>query len=224
MSKLNEVLWTREQLWEGCILASIAHAIMVGHYPEIAHEHSWDGINYNVQDSEGTRGTITFHPQCCVAAFRDESSHRISSGDFYWNQYFRTAPSDIIELAQAETLQYLLDHVDGKAIPVITTAFWGQGNKLLSSDSWIEIADNGGAILEIQGMGFDSAIEAWIEYYDMNEEQVSLMRSIYERKILEPNQPLRLLKAEIKMIGSDNQAGLAESKTSFEEIGIVLEL
>ena len=49
-NNINEVSWRMEELWQGCILASIAHAIMVAHYPELSNEHSWDGINYNIQD------------------------------------------------------------------------------------------------------------------------------------------------------------------------------
>ncbi len=59
MKKLN---WQREHLWEGCILASIAHAIMVAHYPELSNEQSWDDINYNVQDSLGLEGQLPSIP------------------------------------------------------------------------------------------------------------------------------------------------------------------
>ena len=88
MNKLN---WDRNQLWEGCILASIAHAIMVAHYPDISHEQSWDGFNYSVQDSSGTRGTITFHPNFLVGAFRNENSEKALE---YKNaiEYFKVEP------------------------------------------------------------------------------------------------------------------------------------
>jgi len=66
---INRINFECETLWKGCILASIAHAIMVSHYPEFSNEHSWDGINYSVQDTSGTRGTITFHSEYCVGAF-----------------------------------------------------------------------------------------------------------------------------------------------------------
>ena len=38
---MKKISWNREEFWQGCILASIAHAISVAHYPEIAHE--WIG-------------------------------------------------------------------------------------------------------------------------------------------------------------------------------------
>ena len=46
----------REQLWKGCVLNSIAHAINVAHCPDFSHESSWDGFNYSMQDSQGGQG------------------------------------------------------------------------------------------------------------------------------------------------------------------------
>ncbi|SFH40308.1 hypothetical protein SAMN04487776_1133 [Priestia megaterium] len=67
----------KSQIWQGCMLSSIAHAISVAQYPEFANEQSWDGDNYSMQDSQGGRGTITFNQHYCVAAFRDDNSSRI---------------------------------------------------------------------------------------------------------------------------------------------------
>lgn len=221
-SHINELEWKKDQLWRGCILATIAHAIMVSHYPELSNEHSWDGINYSVQDSAGARGTITFDSEYCVAAFRDENSLRINSGSNV-NKYFKGAPEEIVILAHGESLQYLLDNVGGKAKPLITTAFWGKGKKLFAVDLFEDILENGGFLLEKQTMAFDEAIEAWKEYYDMSSEQCKLLRIVYERKIAEPIKELTLTKNDIALIGTGDQEGLNESKTSFGEISIVWE-
>ena len=74
MSKVIEREWSYEKIKNGCILSGIAHAIAVAKFPEISYEHSWDGINYNIQNSEGIRGTITFGKKLCVAAFRNETT------------------------------------------------------------------------------------------------------------------------------------------------------
>lgn len=50
----------REQLWKGCVLNSIAHAINVAHCPDFSHESSWDGFNYSMQDSQGDKGQLRF--------------------------------------------------------------------------------------------------------------------------------------------------------------------
>ena len=117
-----EVKWNSEQLWKGCILAGIAHAIMVAKYPSIDNEHSWDGCNYSIQDSAGQRGTISFVDGFCIAAFRNDNSKRVS--DFMnFNAYFNGASEEVVKLALEETLQYLLEEVGENTVPVITTAF-----------------------------------------------------------------------------------------------------
>ena len=220
-NQINKLVWKGNQLREGCMLAAIAHAIMVAHYPELSNEHSWDGINYSVQDSSGSRGTITFSSKSCVAAFRNENSTRISANNFIGsNQYFQGASQEIIKLAEDETLQYLLDNIAGETLPVITTAFWGEDNNLFTIDTLDEMVENGGFLLERQVMDMDSAIEAWKEYYDMSEQQCNMLKSIFKRKISQTTGIITLSKHEADRIGTDDQEGLEESKESFREIGI----
>lgn len=221
-NNIIELEWTREVLWKGCMLASLAHAIMVAHYPDLSNEHSWDGMNYSVQDTEGARGTITFHPQYCVAAFRDDNSERVENRKKAVD-YFKGAPREIVKLAETEALQYLLDSVDGKIVPVITTSFWGTDDKLFSTDSFDLLIKNGGFLLENQAMNVKSSIDAWKEYYDMSIDQCSLLESIYNRRLVKQEGILTLIKDEVAMIGTDDEEGLAESRTSFEEIGIAWE-
>ena len=115
--------WTINQLWNGCILASIAHAIMVAHYPELSYEQSWDGYNYNIQDSAGIKGTITFTNNICVAAFRNDNSIRASINIKNAINYFNFAPDSIINIALSETLEYLLDNVNGQVCPLVQLLF-----------------------------------------------------------------------------------------------------
>ncbi len=70
-------------------------------------------------------------------------------------------------------------------------------------------------------MDMDSAINAWVDYYEMSEAQIALMKSIFEKKIVNPTTDLYLSKKEIEMIGFDDHEGLRESKISFEEINIL---
>lgn len=211
--------WNKNDLWNGCMLAAIAHAIMVAHYPELSYEHSWDEINYNTIDGSGGRGTVTFHDQYCVAAFRNDYIVRTEFSSAV--DFFRGAPKEVLELANNETLQYLLeDEEDGVAIPSITSAFWGEKDKIFSLDSNVKLIQNGGYLLERQLMNYDSGLESWQEYYDMTEKQLKLLESIYKRKIANPNAKIKLTKDEISMIGTDDPEGLNESRISFEEIGV----
>ena len=214
----NKLAWKIDQLHDGCILASIAHAIMVAHYPILSNEHSWDGFNYNVQNSAGMRGTVTFYDCYCVAAFRNEKSDRVGSKTAI--DYFTDAPQSVIKLATNETLQYLLDDINGTVMPVITTAFWGKGNDLFTKDSFSNLLKYGGELLLKQTMDFDIAISKWVDNYEISSNQVELLKSIYARKTANPHDIIVLTKNEIEMIGTNDQEGLKESQISFQEINI----
>jgi len=134
--------------------------------------------------------------------------------------YFKGTSKEIMNLAEIETLQYLLDNVDGKTVPFITTAFWEMTNKIFSVDTFNDMINNGGFLLKIQALDFEKAIKAWREYYDMSAQQCNLLKSIYIRKVDRPTDTLILSKDEISLIGTNDLDGLDESKTSFEEIGI----
>lgn len=209
-----------DELWNGCILASVAHAIMVAHYPSIANENSWDGINYSVQDSQGARGTITFYKDFCVGAFRNEYSSRLTTKFKDANEYFQGAPQEVVQSANSEALQYLLDDIQEQIVPVITTAFWGNNRELWTIDSSKEFFENGGFLIERQLMSFDTAISEWIEDYEMSEQQVDLLKSIYSRKISNSKDKIILSAKEISMIGVFDEEGLIASKESFREMGI----
>lgn len=218
LEKIKLLEFKREKLWKGCILASIAHAIMVAHYPEISNEHSWDGINYNVQDSDASRGTITFQPKFCIGAFRDESKINFIPNHKQAIEHFVGAPIEIKTLANNETLQYLLDDIDGKVNPVITTAFWGVEEEIFSMDLFDKVYINGGHLLSKQLMNFNEAIRAWTEYYDMDNNQCKLLKRVFKERILGKN--IILNKSDIRLIGTNDLEALEESRISFEEMGI----
>ncbi|HDR4420985.1 MULTISPECIES: hypothetical protein [Bacillus cereus group] len=213
----------REKLWNGCILTSIAHAISVAHYPESSYENTWDGFNYNIQNGSGAQGTITFHPDYCVIGLQDFESERFNNkADALI--YFEEAPKKVIEIAQKETLQYLLEDGDEEdTISLITTGFWIEENGAYSMEQIEGIEDNGGQLLEKQLMDVTSAIELLEEEYELTEEQLKLLVLLYERKIKNPNKVIKLSENEIAMIGTDNVEGLQESKISFEQINITWE-
>ena len=72
--------------------------------------------------------------------------------------------------------------------------------------------------------GYGSAIERLEEEYELTEEQIELLQLVYERKIKNPNEEIKLSKEEAPMIGTDDSEGLEVSKASFEEMNIIWEL
>ena len=220
-NNFNKLDWKIDQLWSGCILTSIAHAIMVAHYPLISYEKSWDRFNFSIQDSEGIGGTVTFHDKYCIGAFRNDNSDRIGSKVFKnATAYIKNAPQEVIKLSEEETFQYLLVNIGGNVLPVITTAFWGNDNELYIEDSYSDFLRYGGELIETQAKDFHSVINVLVDDYEMSTKQVDLMKIIYARKIKKPDDKIILTKKEINMIGTDDQEGLSESLNSFREINI----
>lgn len=209
----------REQLWKGCVLNSIAHAINVAHAPDFLHESSWDGLNYSMQDSQGGSGTITFHPNYTIVCLQDVNSERMDEWIDAAN-YFEGAPSEVLEIAKEEALQYVLEEVEEEAVPFITAAFWIEESGAYSIDSFEEVEEHGGFLLEIPLLDTESAMERLEEEYELTEEQIELAQLVYERKIKNPNEEIMLSKEEVAMIGTGDSEGLKVSKESFEEMNI----
>lgn len=209
----------KEQLWKGCILKSIADAIFVAHAPDFSHESSWDGFNYNMQDSQGGRGTITFHPDYTIVCLQDVNSERIEEWIDVAN-YFEGAPLEVIDIAKEEALQYVLEEVEGETVPFITTAFWIEDSGAYSIDPFEEREEHGGFLLEIPLLDTELAIERLEEEYELTAEQIELLQFVYERKIQNPNEKIKLSKEEVAMIGTDDSERLEVSKASFEEMNI----
>lgn len=219
----KERQWSSKGLWEGCIIASVAHAIMVAHYPEVSSEHSWDHLNYNTQNSEGSRGTITFTDEICIGAFRNDLCNRASKIRDPIQSFFTSASDHVIDIAKQETLQYLLINYNGTPTPHITSAFWIIDDTYYSEDNTKEMFENGGHLLERQVMDNESGMIAWKEYYDMSLEQVDLLKDVTKTKLSQPKEKIILEKNKLKAIGTDDIEGLEESKVSFSEIGIFFE-
>lgn len=54
---MNMINIIPKELYKRCLLAVITHAVTVGEYPKLNDEHSWDGFNYCINNSQGCRTT-----------------------------------------------------------------------------------------------------------------------------------------------------------------------
>lgn len=210
---MMEIYINPKHLYEGCIQAAVTHAIAVGMYPELNCEHSWDGINYCMNDSQGCRATITFHNKYIIAVFQavDKVDRNIDALDF-----FDGAPEEIIELAKNEALQYVLADVDGIVKPVVTAAFWGTWDKLNSVQSFDSIVKNGGHIIHSQLLPYNDAMDKWRDYYGLDAKQISLIQRLFNAKIGSNDESFILHDDEIKLLYGD----LDECLISLGELNI----
>ena len=205
------------KLYEGCVFAAIVHAVTAGEYPELNYEHSWDGINYCMNDSQGCRATITFHPDYIIAVFQDMSKYDFNMDLRMDIQELLTEmPEDILELARAEALQYVLEDINGEIQPVITAAFWGTWEGLSSSQAWVEIWENGGYIIRNQLLSHQESLVQWDDYYGLNNEQMNLIESLYERKMQNRSNAIYMSDEEMKYLYGD----IGECIESLQELNI----
>lgn len=205
------------QLYKGCLLAAIIHAVAVSEYHEFNYEHSWDGVNYCMNNSQGCRGTITFDSEYIIAVFRDESQVDMDKDGM---NLLDGIPDPILAVAKQETLQYVLDDMFGEVRPVITAAFWGDWETLYSSQSWEEILCNGANILHNQLLDDISAFQAWDDEYGLNNQQMELVQSLLQKKLENKDQLIKLSKDEMKCLYGD----IDECRESLQELGIFLDI
>jgi len=222
----------KASVWPGAILGSIAHAIFVARAPIMSHTQSWDGRNYNVQNTEGSRGTIAFgeNNESFVGMFFLEESPRNplqtrSSTAFDRKQLLRGLPSALDAVA-GEATQYLLQEVRGVDMPVFTAAFWSvsDGDRILAAEPWDEVIQNGGILVNKQFSPITEAFDVWEEEFELTAPELDLLKSLFTRRIANPNISISLLPREKELLEStaDELEGMAACKESLAEIGISL--
>ena len=204
-----------KELYEGCVFASIVHAVTVGEYPYLNYEHSWDGFNYSMNNSQGCRATITFHPQYIIAVFQDISKFNLRMTAY---DYLTDMPDDIMQIAESEALQYVLENIEGETKPVITAAFWGTWTELFSNQTWSDILENGGFILEKQLLSRDKAFVEWDDDYGLNQEQINLIGALFERKMKNDEKEVYLLPEEMDCL----YGVVEECIESLQELNILM--
>lgn len=204
-----------QKLYKGCIFMAVAHAVTVGQYPELNYEHSWDGINYCVNNSQGCRGIITFGKRHIIAVFQD-----ISAKTPYQDamNYFLGAPDAVFELAKAEALQYVLEDIDEEAKPYITAAFWGTWDELYSTLEYDELMKNGAHILAVELMEIHEAIKACDDYYGLTDGEMDLILSLSKQRFQTDFSTPVILKKTDALYGD-----MDEIRVSMGELNIILE-
>ena len=209
---------TAATLKERCFFAALVHAIAVARFPQIGFEQSWSGVSYNMNDGAGQRGTISFSKDGCTAAFRNESSERM-----HWEdngiRLLRDLPKKLSSLMENETLEFLLDDVQGCVRPVITAAFWGR-DSLFSFDALDELKEHGASLLTFQLLEIERAESLWQEYYEMTKEQINLAKSLFVRKMHDSHKQITLTEFEVAVIDFAGEEGKSESSISFGELGV----
>lgn len=184
---------------------------MVIKYPQLDFEQSWDGNNYSLNDGQECRGTISFSSLYCIGAFRNDKKRPIS-----FIEFLKNTPDEIIKLAEAEALQYLLENLNGQPVPVVTYLFWGNESMLTVETNKLE--EFGLGLIAPLIMNYNSAIEYWINYYDMDNNKIVLLEELFTEKVRDYNKRIILTHKHIHLLGDIYDSDIC--KSSFSEIGI----
>ena len=171
---------TKTDIYRGCLIASISHAIMTNVYPELSYEQSWDGANYSIQNSSGMRGTITFENNFCVGAIRNEK-FGVVGGDSI-QSYMRSFPLNVVHKAYEETFQYLLLEKGGIVTPHVTSVFWADHVTLHYEEKFIDNIKEDFVLFDNIILPEERAVEKWKEYYGMDSKVVELINTLYQMK------------------------------------------
>ncbi len=216
------MIWNRitsAKLFRGCMISSIAHAIMMNVYPEFAYEQSWDGHCFSMQDGSGARGTISFYKNLCVGAIRNEKSFLYYNNDI--EQKLMSKWSETVKtLARKDALQYVLDEQDGIVQPVVSTMFWAGkcrcsiANSKNCKDDW--------ELFYPLLLSKSKAIAYWGEYYEMDSSSIRLLCELVNLKGNDLYKQIHLNDEQIKLLPSS--CILKECIDSFQEIGIYMDL
>ncbi len=224
----NRWNYNLDQLWDGVLVASIAHAVGSAKYPDLSSMQSWEGDNYNFQDYMGSHGTICFgmsgdrKPLTCVGGVVGRKSERFggnSSDPAHVAALLADVPRPLSPLVGVLP-SYFLVNVGNATYPVLTAVMWSEGDKLASNDAWDDFLQQGGShfrlLLEPQ-----SLVSAWCEQYGLDADEIALVESLYTRRRVNFAEIITLASQERHLIERHGAEGYLESKLLFQQIGIL---
>jgi hypothetical protein len=107
--------------------------------------------------------------------------------------------------------------------PVFTAAFWSYGEALVAAEPWTEVMVHGGnALLRRQLMDSDRALTEWQEYYSLSPPLVSLARSLYARRVVDPTATVVMEPQEVRTLQAFSSLARRDLRAVFSEMGIIL--
>lgn len=214
-------------LYRGVILHSIVNATVTAQDPEFTRFLSWDGQNYVLNSGTGRLGAVTFDRGLVVGVFFDANSrHSPRNGDEEYDikRFLQGMPKHHHSLAEAQTLKYNRQDYRGALAPLVTAAFWNEGENLTAAFPWAEVFQNGAHLIRVELMeDIRSAMGEWKESYEMSQEQVSFSLSLFERKIVNPSHAVVLSRSEVARLQSVSSSveALDDCRQAFAAMGIV---
>jgi hypothetical protein len=204
---------------ENCILDTIVHALQNCIYPDFDYEKSWSKSNFSINNSEDTRATITYDDSYIVVGVRNDRLENYF-GNSDDNYLVNLAPQQIKDIANKQTLQYLLIDKNNSQVPAISAFLWITDGKAFSQQSYSDLMKSGVETIAYLLFDKDKLMDYWKEYYEISENQISFVFEIYEAytKLLSHNLNINRETIEKRYGHKVNN----ECIESFNEIGILV--
>jgi hypothetical protein len=217
-----------DQLWDGVLAASIAHAVGSAKLPDLSSMQSWEDDNYNFQDYSGSHGTICFgmsvdrKPRACVGGVVGRKSERFganSSDPAHVTTLLAEVPQTLASLADVLPDYFLVNAGDATR-PVLTAVMWSKGEGLVSNDTWDDFIKHGGGHFRLL-LEPEDLIAVWCEQYGLDVDEVALVESLYARRRATFAEVITLASQERRLIERHGAEGYLESQLLLQQIGIL---
>jgi hypothetical protein len=212
---------TLDRLRAGAVLGSIVHATVQPRFAMFFE--GWMGDVHQLNDWEGTSGVVVHFTGGAVGAFYDvHSVHQRAWLLENQQSFFRGMPVDLRAIADKLALQYMLQDVDGKVVPLVTAVFWSTGERLSAAVPWEEFMENGGHILRTHLMDRAASLAEWAMGYGMTAEEVALAERVFDRKQAAKSSWIDLTEDEARWLEehAEKPEGMKQCRKSFSEIGV----
>jgi hypothetical protein len=227
------------QLWQGVVLATIANAINSAANDSHDSGRTWRGPHYWANDDQSAFGIVGFREPSSfldkqlVGLLCDRRSERWDwDGTTLpdWGRQLAGMPADLRAWAERDLLRHMvyetLDDAEQTPITVITAAFWCDGEQLRSAESFASMMEHGGHVLNVEFMPFEDAFACLDEDYGFSDgdedELLTLLRGLYQRKMADPHTPIRMRPWEQEALESYGGNGLQTAREMLAAVGIIL--
>lgn len=186
---------TISQLFQGCIVSSIAHAVWSKKYPFAKYWLYWEDNNCHFNDTQGNLATITFQKKGVVGAiFRKEFIPEESLKDYknFLDRILAEIPSNLRLIVKEETLQYFIQYFKGKEIPLISDIIWSSDdflNSYLDKKQWNKIWLK---LLDKQLLDFNESLLSCKTNYNLNPNELQVIAYISKKKLQNPTKKINV--------------------------------
>lgn len=173
----------KKDIYNKCLYASIAHAVMVGNYPLLSEEIAWDGSNYLFQNMEGVRGVIAFSNDFFMCGVQNQEKYEKGVNEIV-HKLLDTAKEEIVKFAEEEIFPYFLIESENNDILALSTLFWLEDDLIVSCMIEEDVMKDSDNTLLPYLYEFDDLKKYWQDYYEHSDEQLNFIGDLYQKRLV----------------------------------------